>query len=138
MQSRAPECPSCGSRDTEFAETVWESGPKDRPSDVAPPVPRNAATNFGRFYGWGIFWLIVTVVVTLFLRHHAAARVESVFEVTVLAFMAGILQIYRLLAGHPQPTPDQEAALAEWQLAHAEWERKRVCLQCRTVFEPRE
>jgi hypothetical protein len=115
---------------------VWESGPKDRDSNVAPPVPRAAATNLGRFYGWGIFWLVVTVVVTLLLRNHAAARVESVLEVTILAVMAGIYQIIRLLTGVPKPTADQEAALAEWHVAHAEWERTRLCLQCGTTFVP--
>ncbi len=136
MQSSEPACPACGSVHSELAESVWESGPKDRDSNVAPPVPRAAATNLGRFYGWGVFWLVVTVVVTLFLRNHAAARVESVFEVTLLAVCAGIYQIVRLLTGIPKPTADQDAALAEWHVAHAEWERTRLCLQCGTTFVP--
>ena len=138
MRPRAPECPSCGSGDTEFAETVWETGPKDRDSNVAPPVPRDATTNFGRFYAWGVVWLIITVLITLFLRHHAAYRVESVLEVTILGVMAGIYQIHRLLTGHPRPTEDQEAAMAEWHLAHAEWERLRVCRNCGKTFTPDE
>jgi hypothetical protein len=134
MESRAPECPSCGSAHTEFVETVWETGDKDRSSPIAPPVPRDAATNLPRFYGWGIFWLVVTVVVTLILRNHGAARVESVFNVTVLGVMAGIYQVVRLLTVSPRPTGDQEAALAEWNAAHAEWERTRVCLTCGKTF----
>jgi len=115
---------------------VWESGPKDRDSDVAPPVPRAAATNLGRFYAWGLFWLVVTVVATLALRNHGAARVEQVFNVTLLGVMAGIYQIIRLLTGRPKPTADQEAALAEWHVAYAVWERTRLCLQCGTTFVP--
>jgi hypothetical protein len=119
-----------------LVETVWESEPKHPDSNVAPPAPRAAATNLGRFYAWGVFWLVVTVAVTLFLRNHAAARVESVFEVTLLGVMAGIYQIIRLLTGRPKPTDDQEAALAEWHVAYAEWERTRLCLQCGATFVP--
>jgi len=136
MAPHQPVCPACGSGATDFAETVWESGPKDRDSSVAPPVPRSAATNLGRFYGFGILWLMITVVATLFLRNHAAARVESVFEVTLLAVLLGAYQIIRLLTGRPKPTADQEAALAEWHVAHAEWERTRVCRQCGTLLPP--
>ena len=136
MESRTPACPSCGSGKVEFAETVWELSDKDRSSNVAPPVPRRAVTNFPRFYGWGIFWLVVTVVVTLFLRNHAAARVESVFEVTVLAILAGFYQLHRLVTRAPKPTADQEAAMAEWHVAHARWEQTRVCLSCGKTFPP--
>lgn len=136
MEPRTPVCPACGSGDTDFVETVWETGEKNRDSNVAPPVPRAAATNLSRFYGWGIFWLIITVVVTLFLRNHAAARVESVFEVTVLAVLLGAYQVIRLLTGRPKPTADQDAALAEWHVAYAEWERTRVCLACGTLLAP--
>jgi len=136
MESRAPECISCGSTNTEFAETVWESGPKDPESNLAPPVPRHAVTNLGRFYRWGIFWLVITLVVTLILRNHAPARVESVLEVTILGVLLGIYQVIRLLTGRPKPTEDQEAALAEWHAAHAEWEQLRVCQDCGTTFAP--
>jgi len=122
--------------DVQFAETVWETGSKDRSSPAAPPVPRAAATALGRFYAFGCVWLLITIFVTLFLRNHAAARVESVFNVTVLGVMAGIYQIVRLVRGNPQPTDDQIAALAEWHIAYAEWERTRICLQCKTTFLP--
>lgn len=136
MESRAPECPSCGSDRAELVETVWESGPKDPESSLAPPVPRKAATNLGRFYRWGIFWLMVTLVVTLILRNHAAHRVESVLEVTLLGICLGIYQVIRLFTSRPRPTEDQEAALTEWHAAHAEWERMRVCQDCGTTFTP--
>lgn len=136
MKSRAPACPSCGRTNVEFAETVWELGDKDRTSNAAPPVPRTATTNLGRFYAWGIFWLTVSVAATLVLRNHAAARVESVFEVTLLAVLLGIYQVIRLLTGRPKPTADQETALAEWHVAYAEWERTRICLDCGTTFIP--
>ena len=122
--------------DVQFTETVWESGTKDRSSPAAPPVPRAAATTLGRFYAFGCVWLLITVFVTLFLRNYGAARVESVFNVTVLGVMAGIYQIVRLVRGSPQQTDDQVAALAEWQIAYAEWERTRLCLQCGTTFVP--
>jgi hypothetical protein len=50
--------------------------------------------------------------------------------------MAGIYQIVRLFTGVPKPTADQVAALAEWHVAHEEWERTRLCLQCGTTFVP--
>jgi hypothetical protein len=136
MESRAQVCPTCGSADLEFVEPVWESSDKDHNSNVAPPVPRDAATNLGRFYRWGIFWLVITAVATLILRNHGAARVEQVFNVTVLGVMAGIYQVFRLLTGRPKPTADQEAALAEWHVAHAQWEQTRVCLRCGTLLPP--
>jgi hypothetical protein len=134
MEYRAPECPACGSVNVQFTETAWETGPKDRTSPAAPPVPRAAATTLGRFYAFGGVWLLITIFVTLFLRNFGAARVESVFNVTVLGVMAGIYQIVRLVRGSPKPTDDQIAALAEWQVAYAEWERTRICLDCGTTF----
>jgi hypothetical protein len=138
MESHMSTCPACGSGDTEFAETVWESGEKDRSRNVAPPVPGPAKTNLARFYGFGILWLAVTVVVTLFLRHHASYRVESVLEVTILAVFAGVFQVHRLVTRRPEPTADQEAALAEWFVAYAEWERTKICRQCGKLFTPPE
>ena len=35
-----------------------------------------------------------------------------------------------------KPTADQDAALAEWHVAYAVWERTRLCLQCGTTFVP--
>lgn len=136
MDSRSHACPTCGSDDAESVEAMWDAGPKNRDSPIAPPVPRDAETNLGRFYGWGVFWLTVTVVVIFVLRNVTSARVESVLEVTLLVGFLGVLQIVRLLTRRPQPTEDQEAAMAEWHAAHAEWERKRVCRSCGTVFAP--
>src|SRR5205085_9898284 len=101
--------------ETQRAEVVWESGQVD---SVTPPVPRPAATNTGRFYGFGFLGLVVWAVAAIYVCSFVAARAESVVLVAAVAVLGGVMLVVRLFTGSPKPTADQIAALEEWKTAH--------------------
>ena len=135
MESVAAACPACRSSETQRAEVVWESGQVE---SAAPPVPRRAATNTGRFYGFGFLGLVAWTLAAIYVCTFVAARAESVVLVAVVAVVGGLMQVVRLFTGSPKPTADQISALEEWKTAHREWQRTCLCLRCGMSFVPRD
>ena len=131
MESVAAACPACGSSETQGAEIAWESGQVE---SVPPPVPRLAATNAGRFYGFGFLGLVAWTLAAIYVCSFVAARAESVVLVAGVAVAGGLMQIVRLFTGSPKPTADQISALDEWKTAHSEWQRTWLCLRCGRSF----
>ena len=131
-------CPVCGSIDTLPAETVWDTDRTSLTPDVArkvaPPVPRRAATRAAGFYGFGCLGLILWILATVYLMSFVAFRASSVFFVLLVSVAGVVLQVLRLFTGNPGLSRDQVNALDEWKVAHAEWQRKQLCLGCKTTF----
>lgn len=142
MESSGSACPRCGSAATQPVESVWESRHDDPDSAelaqrAAPPVPRSAATNAGRFYLFGLLGLIGWVLAMDYVSSLVAARAAAVFFVSCVAAAGLVLLIIRIFTGTPRPNADQVAALDEWKSAHREWQRQRICVQCGEIFLPR-
>ena len=133
MEGVATACPACGSSEIQRAEIAWESG---QVASVPPPVPRRAAINSGRFYGFGFLGLVVWTLAAIYVCTFVAARAESVVLVATVAVVGGLMQIVRLFTGSPKPTADQISALEDWKTAHREWQRTWLCLHCGQTFTP--
>jgi hypothetical protein len=139
MEASGIACPMCGSPDTQPVEEVWESRHADPVmSDLAqrfaPPTPRAAATNTGRFYAFGCLGLMLWTLGSVYALSLVGGRASSVFFLACVAVAGAVIQVSRLFTGSPKPTTDQVAALDDWKIAHAEWQRQRVCLDCRETF----
>lgn len=133
MERIEPPCPACASPDTQLAEIAWASRRLDA---AAPPVPRAAETNAGRFYAFHGIALMVWALIGIYVGTLIKFRREAVVETALLAAIALFLHISWLLGHGPKPTPDQVEAWDEWQLANAEWERTWICLTCKHTFLP--
>jgi len=133
MERVEPACPHCGSGDTQLAEIAWAHRRLDA---AAPPVPRRAVTNAGRFYAFNAIALICWALVGVYVGTLIKSRSEAVIETALVAGIGLFLHLTWLLGHGPRPTPDQIEAWDEWYLAHAEWQRTWVCLKCETTFVP--
>ena len=133
MERVEPACPRCGNDDTQLAELVWAHRKLDA---AAPPVPRRAETNAGRFYAFHGIALIVWVLIGVYVGTLIKSRSEAVIETALVAGIALFLHLSWLFGHGPRPTPDQIEAWDEWYLAHAEWQRTWLCLRCEATFVP--
>lgn len=122
------------------SEAAWDADRASLTADIArkiaPPVPRRAATRAASFYGFGCLGLILWILATIYLMSFVAFRASSVFFVLMVSVAGVALQVLRLFTGNPDLSRDQVAALDEWKVAHAEWQRQRLCLTCNTTFVP--
>ncbi|HJR90354.1 MAG TPA: hypothetical protein VJ782_09385 [Aeromicrobium sp.] len=139
MDATGSACPTCGSHATQPVEAVWEARHGDPAmaelaQRVAPPTPRAAATKAGQFYAVGCLGLILWTLGSVYALSLVGGRASSVFFLACVAVAGGVIQVSRLFTGTPKPTADQVAALDDWKLAHAEWQRQRICLACREAF----
>ena len=133
MERIEPACPHCGSGDTQLAEIAWAHR---RLEAAAPPVPRRADTNAGRFYAFHGIALICWALIGLYVGTLIKSRSEAVIETALVAGIALFLHLTWLLGHGPRPTADQIEAWDEWQLDHAQWQHKWICLHCREMFIP--
>ena len=133
MERVEPACPACASTDTQLAEIAWAA--RKLPA-AAPPVPRRADTNAGRFYAFHGVALVAWAVIGIYVGTLIKSRSEAVIETALVAGIVLFLHLSWLLGHGPRPTPDQVAAWDEWYLAQAEWQRKWICLRCREMFLP--
>lgn len=131
MESLEPACPACGNADTQLCEIAWDT---QRLEQAAPPVPRKAETNAGRFYAFNAIGLIGWVLMGLYVGTLIDQRPEAVVSTALVAGTGLFLHITWLLGHGPKPTADQVAALEDWHAAHAEWERTWFCAACGTTF----
>lgn len=142
MEASGTACPACGDTATKPVEVVWEARHFDTPGRdllqrVAPPTPRNAASNELRFYALGYTGVVGLILATIYACSLVAARAAAVFYIATLGGVVALTLLLWLFVASPQPTGDQIAALDEWKRAHAEWQQKRVCLRCAATFLPR-
>ena len=133
MERVEPACPHCGSVDTQLAEIAWAS--RKLPA-AAPPVPRRAETNAGRFYAFHSIGLTMWALIGVYVGTLIKSRSEAVIETALVAGIALFLHLSWLLGHSPRPTPDQIEAWDEWYLAQAEWQRSWLCLTCGKTFMP--
>jgi len=141
MEPSGRACPACGDATTKPVEVVWEARHFDAPGRdllqrVAPPTPRAAASNALRFYALGFTGVVGLVLATIYGCSLVAARAAAVFYVGTLGGVLALTLLLWLFTASPQPTGDQIAALDEWKVAHAAWQRKRICLRCGAMFLP--
>jgi hypothetical protein len=142
MEASGTACPACRDTATKPVEVVWEARHFDTPGRdllqrVAPPTPRNAASNDLRFYALGFTGVVGLILATIYACSLVAARAAAVFYIATLGGVVALTLLLWLFVASPQPTGDQIAALDEWKRAHAEWQQKRVCLRCAATFLPR-
>ena len=139
MEATGSACPTCGSTETQPVEVVWEArhvdpAMSDIAQRVAPPTPRAATTNAVPFYAFGCLGLALWTVASVYALSLVGGRAASMFFLACVAVAGGVIQISRLFTSSPTPTADQVAALGDWKVAHAEWQRKRICLRCHETF----
>lgn len=133
MERVEPACPHCGSGDTQLAELAWAHRKLDA---AAPPVPRRAETRAGRFYLFHGIALVAWAFIGVYVGTLIKSRSEAVIETALVAGIALFLHLSWLLGHSPRPTADQLEAWDEWYIAHAEWQRTWLCLECETTFVP--
>ena len=131
MERAKPACPSCASVDTLPAEFAWASRKLDA---AAPPTPRRAVTNAGRFYALNGMGLIAWAVMGAYVGTLIKSRSEAVIETALVAGIGLFLHLSWLLGHGPRPTPDQIEAWDEWQVEQVRWQQTWVCLTCETTF----
>ena len=141
METSGSACPACGDTTTKPVEVVWEARHFDTPGRdllqrVAPPTPRAAASNALRFYALGFTGVVGLILATIYACSLVAARAAAVFYIGTFGGVVALTLLLWLVTASPQPTGDQIAALDEWKIAHREWQRKRICLQCGETFIP--